>query len=67
MQIKEQRALWTTSAKTSRMRFKRRGQICWRKLAKQGFDALQERHPDIKCAIAWPKVAHASSGSRRFS
>lgn len=31
----------------------------WRKLAKQGFDALQERHPDIKCAITWPKFAHA--------
>ena len=26
----------------------------WRKRAKQGFDALTQRHPGIDCAIAWP-------------
>lgn len=29
----------------------------WRKLAKQGLDAMQHRYRDIKCAIAWPKDA----------
>lgn len=31
----------------------------WRELAKQGFDALRHRYPDIECAIAWPNSAHA--------
>jgi hypothetical protein len=32
----------------------------WRKLAKQGFDALQQRHPDIECAIAAPRTTRTS-------
>ena len=29
----------------------------WRKLAKQGLLACQQRYPDTKCTIAWPKGA----------
>lgn len=30
----------------------------WRTLAKQGFNAMRQRYPNIKCAIAWTQEAH---------
>lgn len=27
----------------------------WRKLAQQGFSALQQRYPNIRCVISWPR------------